>query len=243
MMRISKHHGRCSGLSLVELMVAITLGLLLTAGMVQLFNASKVTFQTNDAIARVQENGRFALETLKLQLRETGALGFCAGRVEINNHLNAGCVGGLADIFGANQALVGWEFSGTGRQATYTLPDDLDPATTSAGDWDSSADNASLPDALNGRVVPGSDVLVMRRLLPINGLTGNPSNLTLNVNTCRSSTSISLDGAHGLADNAIVLATNCTTGDLFQNDGTGNSFRRGSGSCAAPGPGNVSGLN
>jgi len=55
------------GLSLIELLVAITLGLLLTAGMIQLFNSSKVTFQANDGIARVQENGRFALELLKHQ--------------------------------------------------------------------------------------------------------------------------------------------------------------------------------
>ena len=62
------------GFSLIELMVAITLGLLLTAGLVQLFTSTKVTFNTNDALARVQENGRFALENLKRELREAGTL-------------------------------------------------------------------------------------------------------------------------------------------------------------------------
>ena len=89
---------RSRGFSLVELMVAITLGLLLTAGMIQLFNSSKVTFRTNDAVARVQENGRFALEMLKIQLREAGTLGFCAGQVPIRNHLNTGCAGGSDDF-------------------------------------------------------------------------------------------------------------------------------------------------
>ena len=51
---------RQSGLSLVELMIAITLSLLLIAGVLQIFLSSKQTYSTNNALSRVQESGRFA---------------------------------------------------------------------------------------------------------------------------------------------------------------------------------------
>lgn len=225
----------CRGLSLIELMVAITLGLLLTAGMIQLFNSSKVTFQTTDAISRVQENGRFALETLKRQLRESGTLGFCAGRIEIRNHLNTGCAGGVDDFFDPNRALVGWEYGGTGPGEPFGLPDDLDPAAAAAGDWDSTADRDDLPTRLVGLVSPGSDVLVVRSMNPLEGVTARDG-----ANNNTSANSIVLDGSHSLPPDSLVLVTNCSFADLFQNRNNPNasSFSAGAGSCANPGPGN-----
>lgn len=238
----SRTAGRCRegmrGLSLIELMVAITLGLLLTAGMIQLFNSSKVTFQTNDAIARVQENGRFALELLKRDLREAGSFGFCAGQIEINNHLNTGCGGGADDFFNPDRSLVGWEFEGTGLGDDYTLPADLDPSNASTGDWDSSADSSDLPNRLSGLPVPGSDVLVVRRMAPLPGLTAVG-------NTPANNNSINLVAAHGLPPDSLVLVTNCTTADLFQNRSNANAtaFSAGTGSCSNPGPGNNNSVN
>ncbi|HKL51917.1 MAG TPA: PilW family protein [Wenzhouxiangellaceae bacterium] len=229
------------GFSLVELMVAITLGLLLTAGMIQLFNSSKVTFRTNDAVARVQENGRFALEILKIQLREAGTLGFCAGQVPIRNHLNTGCAGGSDDFFNPDFAVVGWEYSGTGRGQDFTLPTDLDPATTSTGDWDSEANSTALPSQLSGRVVPGSDVLVVRRLNVVDGFTAEPGPPPNNI----TSASINITASNGLPDDSVVLVTDCSTADLFQNrsNASANALSAGTGSCSNPGPGNDNSVN
>jgi len=231
---------RQHGLSLVELMVAITLGLLLTGGMLQLFESSKVTFNTNDAVARVQENGRFAMEILKRELRSAGTHGFCAGRMEINNHLNPSCGGGAEDFFDPNRAITGWEFGGTGFGDEYELPADLSPGSAQASDWDSSAaSGSSLPGLLQGLVVPGSDVLVTRRLEVL-------ENVTAAGNTPKNANSINLNQGHGLPDDSIVLVTNCATGaDLFQNVNNGNatSFSAGVSSCNNPGPGNVNGLD
>ena len=229
---------RNRGLSLIELMVAITLGLLLTAGMIQLFNSSKVTFQTNDGIARVQENGRFALELLKRDLREAGSFGFCAGQIEIRNHLNTGCGGGADDFFNANRSLVGWEYDGTGLGDDFTLPGNLDPSSASNGDWDSSADSSDLPNRLSGLPVPGADVLVVRRMDALPGITALG-------NTPAGASSINLVGAHGLPDDSLVLVTNCTTADLFQNrtNASADSFSAGTGSCSNPGPGNDNSVN
>lgn len=68
-------HPRQAGLSLVELMVALALGALLTIGLLQIFSASRVTAQVQDGLSRVQENGRFATQYLQRQLRMVGYMG------------------------------------------------------------------------------------------------------------------------------------------------------------------------
>lgn len=68
-----------SGLSLIELMIAITLGLVLMAGVMQVFLSSRVTFSTHQAMSRVQETGRLAMEFLSRDIRMAGFMG-CASR-------------------------------------------------------------------------------------------------------------------------------------------------------------------
>lgn len=65
-----------AGLSLIELMVAITLGLMITASLGYILMGSRSTYRTQDASARVQDTGRFVLDTIGRNLR-------MAGRVEI----------------------------------------------------------------------------------------------------------------------------------------------------------------
>lgn len=67
------------GLSLVELMVAVTLGLVLMGGVIQLFLSSRVVFSTQQSLSRVQENGRFAIEFITRDLRQAGYAG-CTNR-------------------------------------------------------------------------------------------------------------------------------------------------------------------
>mgnify|MGYP005845172443 CR=1 FL=1 len=225
---------RLAGFSLIELMVAITLGLLLTGGLVQLFTSTKVTFRTNDALARVQENGRFTLEVLKRELREAGTNGFCAAQLEVKSHLRS--ADNLDDIFDAGRLIIGWEHAGTSAGDTeFSLPKDLTPPTGS-GSW-SGRDLGALPPALAGRVVPGSDVLIIRRQQPVPGVTANNTN----------NSAVNLNTNHGLANNPVVLITDCATGaDLFQvtNNENANAFNLGGGS-ASPGndtPGGAGGF-
>ncbi len=66
---------RQAGVTLVELMVALTLGLLLMAVIISLFINIKRSSTQNEAVARVQENGRFALELLRQELIHAGFFG------------------------------------------------------------------------------------------------------------------------------------------------------------------------
>ena len=57
------------GLTLVEVMVAITLSLILLAGVIQLFVSNKQAYRIQDSINSLQENGRFALQFISSSLR------------------------------------------------------------------------------------------------------------------------------------------------------------------------------
>lgn len=61
-----------SGFTIVELMIAGLLGIILTAGVIQLFIGSNRNYTLQDELANVQENGRFALIFLKEQIQRGG---------------------------------------------------------------------------------------------------------------------------------------------------------------------------
>jgi type IV pilus assembly protein PilW len=66
---------RQSGFGLVELMVAIALGLLLTAAMIQMVLAARQGYTASDSLSRVQDSGRFGLDLIAGDLRRAGYLG------------------------------------------------------------------------------------------------------------------------------------------------------------------------
>ncbi|WP_299595523.1 PilW family protein [uncultured Microbulbifer sp.] len=76
------------GISLVELMISITIGLILMTGVIQLFLSSRATFSTQQAVARVQETGRLAMEFLSSDARMAGYMGCMSRNANISNMLN-----------------------------------------------------------------------------------------------------------------------------------------------------------
>lgn len=58
-----------NGMTLVELMVAMLIGSVLIAGAVTVFLQSRTTYRTAESIARLQENARFAMDTLEPDVR------------------------------------------------------------------------------------------------------------------------------------------------------------------------------
>ena len=58
-----------SGMTLVELLVALAMGSFLMIGAVQVYNQSRQAFVINESIARVQETAQFAMDTIEADLR------------------------------------------------------------------------------------------------------------------------------------------------------------------------------
>jgi type IV pilus assembly protein PilW len=66
---------RESGFSLIELMVALTIGLLIVAAMLANLNASSLSNRTNARVAEYQTNGRFAADFLRREIQHAGFAG------------------------------------------------------------------------------------------------------------------------------------------------------------------------
>jgi len=75
MMQHQTQRHRQHGISLVELMVGLTIGLLLLGGLIQLFTGSKSSYTTMTGVSRVQEGGRISIERMKYNLRMAGNIG------------------------------------------------------------------------------------------------------------------------------------------------------------------------
>ena len=61
------------GVSLIELMVAIMLGILVALGIVNIFNTTSSSSLAQSQLARLQEGGRFAITALTSDLRMANA--------------------------------------------------------------------------------------------------------------------------------------------------------------------------
>lgn len=97
---------RQAGLSLIELMIAIALSLLLILGVTQIFLSSKTTYASNQALSAIQESGRFAIEILSKDIRNTGYKGQCLTMPV--NHMG----GGSSSIWAQeDEPIHGWENS------------------------------------------------------------------------------------------------------------------------------------
>ena len=201
------------GLSLVELMIALALGLLLTLGVTQVYLSGNATYRQTQSMSYAQESTRFVSAILKPDLRSAGSFGCLAAMGRnlnqvVENRLNAGPVVPPA------QALQGWEFNNTGPNDNVTLAELID--TPAAGSWRSGTVGTPLPAALAGAVITNSDVLIVNALSfidqPVNAVSGGGQ--------------LTLADESDVPANRVVLATaeDCSEGELFQKvDGAGAS--------------------
>lgn len=78
---------RVQGLSLIELMIAMVLGLLVVGGAIGIFLSNQQTYRATESLARVQENARVAFELMAREVREAAG-NPCAANLPTANILN-----------------------------------------------------------------------------------------------------------------------------------------------------------
>ncbi|NYG34061.1 PilW family protein [Sphaerotilus montanus] len=165
---------RVRGVTLVELLVAMGLGLFLVGVMGTIFLGSKGTFQSQNHVARLQESARFSVDTLSADLRMAGFQG-CRGlglTTPMLNTLNTP----TAFLYNFAQGVWASRHNGSawGPALASTLTS-LSPAPDSAGDvltvrravgtgWSLTAEMGSATAALNvtstGRITTGDLLMV-----------------------------------------------------------------------------------
>jgi len=154
---------RQRGFSLVEMMVAMTLALIVTAAVLSVFNGSRNAYMATSGTASIADGGRFALNFIQNSVRGAGYMG-CATSQTAGTAagaapaiLNAGTTP-IVDSFG--QGLGGFEANNTNPGASYTIATAPVTPDASGGDWASGLDLA-----LSGLVVKNNDVLVVHSTL------------------------------------------------------------------------------
>ena len=107
---------KLAGISLVEVMIAMLLGLLLMGAVLQVFASSRQSYRVHDAVSRMQETGRMALEVIARDARMADFWGCLTDSAAVVNNLDntgtgyidftAGGIGGTEGAAGAPDTLV-----------------------------------------------------------------------------------------------------------------------------------------
>lgn len=79
---------RQRGMTLIELMIALLLGLLVTGAAIGIFISNKRAYTATESIGRVQENGRVAYELMAREIRESAG-NPCSANIPMANVLNS----------------------------------------------------------------------------------------------------------------------------------------------------------
>jgi len=88
-----KNTFRQSGVTLIELLIAMVIGAFLVGGVLQVFAGARQTYRVHDATSRMQEGGRMALEVLARDIRMADFWGCTSRRINMVNNLDPAGVG------------------------------------------------------------------------------------------------------------------------------------------------------
>jgi len=193
---------------MIELMVAIVIGLILLAGISSVMVSTKRTYNTQDSLSRLQENARIAMVILERALRNAGYIGCNISQSNITNVLNP---------------------SGTGySDFNYNLGNLLEGSENGAAFQPS---NTTVSTAL-GTIVPraNTDLFVVR------GAQAD-SSFQVTAKSVSQSASLAISPTDQIKDGDILILSDCSSTDIFQatSDGKSGSLTHNSG---AGDPGN-----
>lgn len=179
---------RIQGFSLVELMVALTIGLIILGAVSTLFVNSKQTYTTQDSLSRLQENARFAMHFLIKDLRLAGYYG-CISDIAPDSVYNT--LNGSDFAYNLQIPLEGVNTIG-GTSASPT------------GTWYPSA-NTTMP----ANAIPGTDAVAIR-------LADSSSPIYLNVEMPNTSAVLKVSATTGISVNDIIMISDCSSADIMQ---------------------------
>ncbi|MCW8196102.1 prepilin-type N-terminal cleavage/methylation domain-containing protein [Proteobacteria bacterium 005FR1] len=183
------------GFTLVEIMIALALGVLLSSALVQTFSSTQKLASMEGALSRMQETGRFALEALARDIRMAGYHG-CADPNEVElTILAVDLKAGGAFVF---ESLRGFE--------TDTNTGDFTPALPGGHDLIN----------IEGEARPGSDVISVTY--------ANTSGVTLTSPTGQSANIQVSEIPAGVDQGSFVMVSNCAHAHVVEVTNTPQNF-------------------
>lgn len=202
---------KLSGVTLVELMIALAIGTILVLGLVQVFAASRAAYQMSEGLSRVQENARFAMHFVQRDLRMAGHFG-CAtdqshrldGGAGIGDRIELHFPTPVAYPLDFTTSVQGYEATGTGPGSEVVIGD-------AASGWE-----PALPAEISGLgALEGSDILVLRYLygegVPLRSLDATSGDTVLSIEPARWNGLTS----GGVSEPRIFGLSDCHQADVF----------------------------
>jgi type IV pilus assembly protein PilW len=212
---------RARGLSLVELLVSLSLGLILVVGMASVYLFTKGAFARQSQVSTLQQSVRTAFEYLGNDARMVGHLGcFTGSTSSLQNDLS---VTNIATNYGVG--IEGYEYDNTTAGA-FTLASEAPANETNQAKWKvnnlataTSIKTLPLATVSSTGLTPGSDVLVIRSVV------GKPIRLTADTVAAGSTAAIEnvpsgkcstgVDKVSGFCANSHGLIASCTAARVF----------------------------
>lgn len=188
------------GLSIIELMIAMVLGLLLIAGVLQVFLGNRQAQRVEQSVSRIEENGRVAMDLIVSDLRMTGYYGcskLLSGEIVPTGSSPVFTI--LAKSTTYNAPVSANFLSSALRGFTHKNDNSWSPAL--------SADLNTAPTAIDGRT--NSDVISI--------YFGQPTGMILTAAVSGAS-DISVTNPNRLdikSNKSQLLISNCATTDMF----------------------------
>lgn len=182
---------RQQGLTLMELMIAMLIGVLLLLGITSMFMSNKRVYKEQEYMSRLQENARFALDILLYDIRMAGYTGCSEDITSVSNHLN-----GTTDpkaLLSFSNAVEGSESKGHWLPSDSTeIVSDTDPVhTTSAS-----------------KMVAGTDGISIRYL--------DPSGIQIAEEMPQPSAELKVTKLGNLKEGDMIAVSDCNSADIMQ---------------------------
>ncbi|MBT8446079.1 MAG: PilW family protein, partial [Gammaproteobacteria bacterium] len=211
--------------TIIELMVSVVLGLILMLAALQVFDANKTTYRTVEALARVQENGRFAIQSIARDMRMAGYLGCASFRQVpvrvIANNAPANPSFATGAVVQSFNTLAEW------GMAAANVADENGNNLTVCSDDIAASQTCQRSDVI--AMVRGSDTsaitvadmtstadLVTLRASSFNNFEGYENNATRNWGAC-SDDPLDPDDSGNDCNNDLFIVTDCLRADMFRN--------------------------
>lgn len=191
---------RQTGLSLIELMIAITLGLVLMTGVSQIFLSSKVVFSTQQGLARIQETGRLAVDFMSRDISAAGYYG-CHRPIPTTLPFTPEMLNGIPLVIGGLHG--NFDVSLIGFNSIATMPGGVGASVGNLG--------------VGVTPEPANDILVVRSA-PLEGFTVTSSDTQNLIMAVPAATLLvpPLPCAGNLCAGAAVVVSDCTQARVFQ---------------------------
>ena len=152
------------GYSLVELMIALALGSIVTTGVVQLFIANSETYNVLVAQSRMQESARFALDFISREARRAGYKGCYSSNKDFYSTISESNIPYEFDMRFGIQGFEGSKSQRLWVPALTRLPHNRNTIFATSYGYGTPITGQKKPWIKRGKVITGTDVVTFRYL-------------------------------------------------------------------------------